>query len=93
MSACAGLSPTTRRGADAALKLAREMRSAIIERDEALADALEAYDGAENDRERWEAAAIFMISLRNADAAYHGRKADAYGQFAAATKAGSRATV
>lgn len=56
--------------ASPSLKLARELRKAITERDDTLKSALTRYDHATTEAERYHAAADLMIAIPKADGRY-----------------------
>lgn len=59
--------------ADHSLELARRLRAAIREREETLRKAIEEYDKAITEVDRWATAAAFMFAVDRADARYRAR--------------------
>lgn len=67
--------------ADAPMDLARDLRSAVASRNDALRQVLADYDLAETPDARWEAAAALMLAVEAVDAEYQQRKVSAVLRF------------
>ena len=85
------MTTTTRSASSAALKLARELRDSVRKRSVDLDAALSRYDETASDlsaseADEAEAAALLMKVVARTDREHAERKADAWGEFAAATK-------
>lgn len=63
------------------LALARDLRKAIQQRQDAITPAVEAYDFATGGRSRVEAAANLMLAVEQADRDFHRAKADAVARY------------
>jgi hypothetical protein len=70
--------------AEAGFALARKMRKAVRERDEAIRVACELYDEAVTQLERAESTALFLKVTREADALYEKRIFEATAEFRSA---------